>query len=72
MRFVDPASAGDREAATAAVEEFWDALREDLLPVLLDTLAHRGALDGAEGDLSNGGAHGPRRHRDGHIAARRS
>ncbi|HLN13786.1 MAG TPA: HEAT repeat domain-containing protein [bacterium] len=39
MRFVDPASAGDREAATAAVDEFWDALREDLLPVLLDTLA---------------------------------
>ncbi len=39
MRFVEPASASDREAAPAAVEEFWDALRGDLLPVLLDTLA---------------------------------
>jgi len=38
MRFVEPMSGGNREAVPA-VEEFWDALRADLLPVLLETLA---------------------------------
>ena len=52
MRFVDPASAGDREAVTAAVDEFWDALRADLLPVLLDTLATEERSTRAQGDLS--------------------